>query len=78
MVWYRTDFESRFAKFTLKSSTIQCPVQCALKVIVTREESWEAMAEWVMFDAAFSDVSGIPSANFFSVSTLDVNLWRGM
>ena len=35
------------------------------------------MAEWVMFDAAFSDVSGIPSATFFSVSALDVNLLLG-
>ena len=35
------------------------------------------MAEWVMFDAAFSDVSGIRRA-IFSVSGLDVNLWQGM
>ena len=32
------------------------------------------MAEWVTFDAAFSDVSSIPSA----VSALDVNLLRGI
>ena len=31
-----------------------------------------------MFDATFSDVSGIPSAYFFSVSALDINLWRGI
>ena len=31
-----------------------------------------------MFDAAFSNVSGIPSAKFSSVSALDVNLWRGI
>ena len=54
-----------FAKITLKSFTSQDTVQCALMVVVTREESCEAMAEWVMFDAPFSDVSGIPSANFF-------------
>ena len=34
------------------------------------------MAEWVMFDAVFSDVGGIPGTNFFSVSALDVTLWR--
>ena len=34
-------------KFTLKSSTAQCTVQCALKVVVTRKESWEAMAECI-------------------------------
>ena len=78
MVRYRTDFESRFSKFTLKSSTAQCTVQCALKVIVTREESWSAMAEWVMFDAPFSDTCNLSSANFFSVSPLDVNIWRGI
>ena len=50
---------------TLKSLAAQCTVQCALKVVVTREESSEAMAEWVMFDAAFSDVGAIPSANIF-------------
>ena len=37
----------------------------ALKVVVTCEESWEAMAEWVMIDAAFSDVGGIPGTIFF-------------
>ena len=31
-----------------------------------------------MFDAAFSDIGGILSANFFSVSALDVNLLRGI
>ena len=31
--------------FTLKSLAAQCTVQCALKVVVTREESSEAMAE---------------------------------
>ena len=64
-VRYCTEFPSWLAKFTLKSSTAQCSVQCALKVVVTHEEYWEAMAEWVMFDAVFSDVSGIPSANIF-------------
>ena len=60
-----TQFASWFAKFTWKSPTAHCTVHFALKVVVTREESWEAMAEWVMIDAALSDVSGIPSANFF-------------
>ena len=31
--------------------------------------------EWVMFDAAFSDISDLPSVSF-SVSAFDVNLWR--
>ena len=74
VVQYRTDFVSWFAKFMLKSSTAQCTVQCALKVVVTREESWSAMAEWVMFDAALSDTCDLSSANFFPVSVLDVNL----
>ena len=39
----------------------------ALKVVVTREESWEAMAEWVMVDATFSDVGGFSSANLFDI-----------
>ena len=30
-----------------------------------------------MFEAALSDISGLPSANFFSVLALDLNLWRG-
>ena len=59
-----------FTKFTLKSSTVQCPVQCALKVVVTREKTSKAMAEWLIFDAAFSDVGGIPSANFFRLQHL--------
>ena len=51
--------------FTLKSLAAQCTVQCTLKVVVTPEESSEVMAEWVMFDATFSNVGGIPSANIF-------------
>ena len=51
--------------FTLKSLAAQCTLQCTLKVVVTREESSEAMAEWVMFDAVFSDIGGIPSASIF-------------
>ena len=31
-----------------------------------------------MFDAAFSGVGGFPCANLFSVSALDVILWRKM
>ena len=31
-----------------------------------------------MFDAAFSDIGDLPSANFFSVLALDVNFWRGI
>ena len=46
-------------------------MRCALKVVVTREESGEAMAEWVMFDAAFtlamSMASQVPI--FFGFST---------
>ena len=34
------------------------------------------MAKWVMFDAAFSDIGDLLSGIFFSVSALDVNLWR--
>ena len=36
------------------------------------------MVEWVMFDAAFSDVGGIPSANIFSVSARYVNFLQGI
>ena len=55
--------------FTLKPCTGQCAVQCTLKVVVTREESLLAMAEWVMFDAAVSDTCDLLSANFFGFST---------
>ena len=34
------------------------------------------MAEWVIFDAAFSDVTGIPSAIFFGFSALCNSLAR--
>ena len=36
------------------------------------------MAEWVMFDAVFSNVGSTEVAIFFSVSALDVNLLRGI
>ena len=36
-----------------------------ISTIVTREESWEATAEWVMFYTAFSDIGDLPSANLF-------------
>ena len=49
---------------------MQCTVQCALKVAITSEDYWEAMAEWVMFDAAFSDVCGIPCADLFRFQRL--------
>ena len=35
--------------FMLKSSNVRGTVQCALKVVATREECGAAMAEWVMF-----------------------------
>ena len=43
--------------------------------VLGREKSWEAMAEWVMFDAAFSDVSGIRvlCATFIKMATLGSN-----
>ena len=49
--------------FMLKSSTAQCAVRCGLKVIATREESSEAMAEWEMFDAVSCDVCNLSRAN---------------
>ena len=49
------------------------PVQCALKVVATREECLSAMAEWVMFHTAFWDTGDLSSA-IFSVSALNVNL----
>ena len=53
----------------------QCTVQCASKVVATREESRSAMAESVMFDAALCDTCGLSSAIFFSVSALDVHVY---
>ena len=73
-VRYRTDSASWFAK--LSSTAQRAAVQCALKVVVTRGESWEAMAEWVMFDAAFSDISDLPSVIFFGFSTWCKSLAR--
>ena len=35
------------------------------------------MAEWVMFDTAFSDIGDLASA-IFSASALDVNFCRGI
>ena len=58
-------FHRDLQNFMLKSLATQCTVQCALKVVVTHGESSEATAEWEMFDAKFSDVGGIPSANIF-------------
>ena len=62
--------------FTFKFSTVQCTVQCTLKVVATREESLSAMAEWVMFDAGLSDTCDLSSGNSFSVSALDQILMR--
>ena len=48
--------------FTFKSLATQCTLQCVLKVVVTREESSEAMTEcvvfrkWLMFDAVLSGI----------------------
>ena len=43
-----TDFPTWFAKFTIKSSTVQCMVQWRSSSLVC-EESWGAMPEWVVF-----------------------------
>ena len=57
-------------KFTLKSCTAHCAVQCTLKVVVTREESLSALAEWVMFDAVKSDTCDLLSASLFRLQHL--------
>ena len=73
-VSYRSCFVF-FARITLKSPTTQCTVQCALNVVVTREECWKAIAEWV-FNASFSDVGGIPSANILSTRCISLAMFQ--
>ena len=34
------------------------------------------MAEWVIFDAAFSDIGGLTIANFFGLNTRCISLAR--
>ena len=43
----------------------QCTIQCASKVVATREESRSAMAESVTFDAALCDTCGSQVPYFF-------------
>ena len=59
-----TDFAASFAKFDVKSSTIQCHVHCAVKVVTTRTESLPAMAKSVMFDTVLWDTGGLSVAIF--------------
>ena len=50
--------------FTLKSTTAQCTVQRALKVVAkTLDRQW---GPWVVFDAALRNICDLSSAIYFS------------